>query len=33
MSLENQVKRILENFDDISSQEISELLNQFLIEF
>lgn len=33
MSRENQAKRVLENFDDITSQEILELLNQFLLEF
>jgi len=33
MSLEIKVKRILENFDEIPSQEILELLNQFLPQF
>ena len=33
MSLEIKVKRILENFDAIPSQEILELLNQFLPQF
>ena len=33
MSLKNQVKQILENFDNVSSREILELLNQFLLEF
>jgi len=33
MSLEIKIKQILENFEEKSSQEILELLNQILITF
>ena len=33
MSLEIKIKQILENFDEIHSQKILELLNQFLPQF
>lgn len=33
MSLENKAKQILENFDEISSSEITEILNQIQNQF
>ncbi len=33
MSLEIKIKQVLENFDEKSSPEILELLNQILIQF